>query len=156
MQARSLLRRALPFALAFAALQFGWQCLREGSAGRFVIEMATARPAAALVNLVTPGAHAHAQGSTVQARGGGLHIINGCDGTETLFLLAAAFVAAPIAPRARLTGFLIGTLVVFAVNQLRILALFYVLRGEPAWFEALHATITPIGVVLLVALYFHA
>jgi hypothetical protein len=46
--------------------------------------------------------------------------------------------------RQRLAGLLLGIVVVFAVNQARIL-LFYGYRASPAWFDALHTTITPIG-----------
>jgi len=155
MQAGSLFRRALTFALVFSLLQLTWQALRDTAAGRLLIEDAIVHPAAAAVNLLTPQVHARAAGSTVKARGGGLNIINGCEGTETLFLLAAAFTVAPLSRRARAAGFLLGVPVVFAVNQLRILALFYANRGHPALFDLLHATVTPIAVVVLVAGYFH-
>jgi exosortase/archaeosortase family protein len=74
---------------------------------------------------------------------------------EALFLLAAAFAVAPLSIKSRLFGFLLGVPVVFAINQARILALFYAHRHDPALFYPLHATVAPIVVVIVVALYFY-
>lgn len=42
------------------------------------------------------------------------------------------------------------------VNQARILTLFYAFRSSPSLFDALHATVTPIAVVIPVCCYFYA
>jgi exosortase/archaeosortase family protein len=151
-----MLWRCVVFALTFAILQLSWQGLRETALGRVLVEQVTVGSAVALVNTFTPSVQARADGPTVRAGSGGLNIVNGCDGTETLFLLAAAFVVAPLPWRRRLGGFLLGLPVVFVVNELRILALFYANRDDAALFDLLHATVTPIAVVLLVAGYFYA
>jgi exosortase/archaeosortase family protein len=93
---------------------------------------------------------------SLRAPGGGLNILNGCEGMEALFLLSAAFAVVPLPWRQRLTGLVLGIAIVFVVNQVRILLLFYGYRESPAWFEALHTTITPIGVVLVISAYFYA
>ncbi|HTY93529.1 MAG TPA: archaeosortase/exosortase family protein [Steroidobacteraceae bacterium] len=108
------------------------------------------------MNLLTPSVHAVADGHTVRSRMGSLNIINGCDGTEALFLLTAAFVAARLPWRVRLGGFLLGIPVVFVVNEMRILALFYANLDDRAPFDFLHGTATPIAVILLIAGYFYA
>jgi exosortase/archaeosortase family protein len=148
--------QALLFLALFTLLQLGWQALRGSAAEQFVVHDLTVRPAAWLVNLLTPSVQARALGNTVHAAGGSLNVINGCEGVEALLLLAAAFAVAPLPWRQRLGGFAFGVGVVFLVNQARILALFYANRGTRAWFEMLHSIITPIGVVLLVAAYFYA
>jgi len=108
-----------------------------------------------LVNLLTPSVHVQAVEFTLRAPGGGLNILNGCEGMEALLLLFAAFAVAPLQWRSRLRGFLVGTLVVFAVNQARILTLFYAYRADHTLFDPLHSIVTPIGVVLAVAGYFY-
>ncbi|MFN0316682.1 MAG: exosortase/archaeosortase family protein, partial [Burkholderiales bacterium] len=81
---------------------------------------------------------------------------NGCEGTEVMFLLLAAFAAVPMAWRDRFIGLAIGIAGVFVLNQARILALFYAFRTNRALFDSLHTLILPAVLVAAVALYFHA
>ena len=148
--------RSLAFLVLFALLQLSWQSLRETAAGRFVINDCTVEPAAWLVTRLTPSVRVRAVDHSLRAPGGGLNIVNGCEGMEAMFLLSAAFAVVPLPWRPRLTGLALGIAIVFVVNQVRILLLFYGYRASPAWFDALHTTITPIGVVLVISAYFYA
>ena len=141
--------------MIFCALQLGWQALGGTWVQRLVVDEITVGSTAALVNAVTPAVHAQAVGTAVHAPGGGLNIVNGCDGTETWFLLCAAFAVAPLTARARVAGVMLGTLIVFGVNELRILALFYANRSDPELFNLLHAIVGPIAVILGVAAFFY-
>ena len=85
---------------------------------------------------------------------GGLNIVNGCDGTDMLFLLCAAFVAIPLRLRARVAGVALGGAIVYALNQVRVLALLYTQRGDPALFDVLHGYLAPLIMVVVLALYF--
>jgi len=147
--------RAVLFVAIFCIMQLGWQALGGTWVQRLVVDDVTVGSASALVNAVTPEVHARAAGTAVHAPGGGLNIINGCDGTETWFLLCAAFAVVPLTTRARSIGLLLGTLVVFGVNELRILALFYANRSDPDLFNLLHAVLGPIAVILAVAGFFY-
>jgi len=153
--ARGWMGRVIGFAAVFAVLQLSWQALAGGAIERFVIHDATVVPATWLVNSITPAVHANAVDRTLAAPGGGLNILNGCEGIEALFLLFAAFAVAPLPWRSRCTGFLLGVAVVFIVNQARILTLFYTYRTDPALFDPLHGIVTPIVVVLTVSAYFY-
>jgi exosortase/archaeosortase family protein len=153
---RATLGRLAAFLGTFSVLQLLWQALRGSFVEHLVIDWGTVRPAAWLINLLTPGIQAQAVGFSLVAPGGGLNILNGCEGMEALFLLAAAFAVAPLAPRQRIRGVLLGVAVVFVVNQLRILALFYAYRADASLFESLHGTVAPIAVVLVVLAYFYA
>lgn len=147
--------RAALFLLIFALLMLGWNAMRGGVLERLVVHDATVRPAAWLANLLTPGLHARAVDSSIRAPGGGLNILNGCEGVDALFLLVAAFVVAPLPARARFLGLLSGVALVYIINQARILLLFYVFRRDPALFATLHGTVTPIAMVLLIAAWFY-
>ncbi|HVW70346.1 MAG TPA: archaeosortase/exosortase family protein [Steroidobacteraceae bacterium] len=148
--------RVAAFLGVFTAQQLAWQALRGSFVERFVIDDATVRPAALLIDVLTPSVHVTAVGAALSAPGGGLSILNGCEGLEALFLLTAAFAIAPLPTRLRWRGLLIGVPVVFFTNQLRILALFYAYRANTHLFEPLHGTVTPIAVVLVVSMYFYA
>lgn len=144
----------LVFALTFVALQWTWAQARDTALERLVIDQATVRPAAFLVNLISPHTSAYADRSRLKAPGGGINILNGCEGTEVLFLLYAALLAAPLAWRARLLGAAAATLLVYVLNQARIIALFFAYRSDTALFDALHGTIAPLLLIAASLLFF--
>jgi len=152
----SFVWRAIAFAVVFATFQLGWQATRGTSLQRFVVHDVTLQVAAVLANRLTPGLKAQAVEYSLRAPGGGLNIVNGCEGTETLFTLWAAFTIAPLAWRLRLLGMLAGTVVVFAVNEARILTLFYAYRADHRLFDLLHGSVTPIVLILIVLAFFYA
>jgi exosortase/archaeosortase family protein len=146
--------RGVMFITAFFALQSFWGQARGTAVERLLIDRVTVGSAATLVNLITPHVQAQADGTRIRAAGGGLNILNGCEGVEVLFLLAAAFAAAPVPGRRRWLGLASGTLFVFALNQVRILALFYAYRSDKALFDLLHGTVAPVALIALTAMFF--
>lgn len=144
----------LIFMAAFFALQWAWGQARGTAIERLVIDHATVRPAVYLVNLISPKAAAYAEGSRLKAPGGGINILNGCEGTEVLFLLYAALLAAPLAWRARVLGAGVATLFVYILNQARIVALFFAYRSDAGWFDALHGMIAPLVLIACALLFF--
>ncbi|MDP2822672.1 MAG: archaeosortase/exosortase family protein [Sulfuritalea sp.] len=148
--------RGVIFIAVFAALQALWGHARGTVVERVLIDRVTVGSAAALVNIVTPQIQAQADGTRIRAAGGGLNILNGCEGVEVLFLLAAAFAAAPLPGRRRWLGLASGVLFVFALNQARILMLFYAYRADKALFDLLHGTVAPVVLIALTAVFFLA
>lgn len=148
--------RVIAFALAVALLQWGWNAARGTRLERIVIDDITVRSAARLINILTPPVSAHAHGATIRAAGGGLNVLNGCEGTEILFLLWAALAVAPMRARAKLSAALVGTVLVLALNQVRLVTLFYAARADRGWFDLLHGTAAPMLMVLAVAMFFLA
>ncbi len=148
--------RGAAFIAVFAMLQLSWQGLRGTAVERLVVESGIVLPAVYAVNLFTPHVQASAQGSSIRALGGSLNLRNGCEGTEALFLLIAALSIAPLSWRTRGLGLLYGLPLVYGLNQARVLVLFYAYRANPASFDLLHGSVTPIALVLVVAVYFHA
>lgn len=144
------------FVLVAAALQALWSAAHGSAVERAVIDNATVRTCAALINAISPDVAAQAVDSRIHAAGGGINVLNGCEGTEVLFLLVAAQLAYPATWRQRAAGMLIGTAAVFALNQLRLLILFYGLHTHRDWFSALHGLITPLALVLCTLLIFVA
>lgn len=84
------------------------------------------------------------------APGGGIQILNGCDGTEVWFLLVAALLVFPFGWTRRWVGLLLGTIWVFGLNQMRLLALFYAFRQDPALFNQLHGVVAPMVLILAI------
>ena len=140
----------------FAVLQWAWGEARDTAVERLVIHEATVKPAVFLIRAATPGIDAQAVAASIKAPGGGLNILNGCEGTEVMFLLIAAFATVRLGWRQRLTGLVLGLVLIFALNQARILALFYAYRNQRRLFDLLHTTVLPAVLIAAVALYFYA
>ncbi len=146
----------LIFVLVFVILQGLWGQAKGSAMERLWIDTATVNTAVALITLLSPETRAVAQGSRIKAPGGGINILNGCEGTDVLFLLTSAFLAIPLPWRRRLTGLGLGIVLVFVLNEIRILALFYSFRSDRALFDLLHGLVSPIVLITVAATYFHA
>ena len=146
--------RAMLFAGLFAAMQFGWNSARDTPLERIAIDVLTVRPAAWLINRITPEIMAQADGTRLRAAGGGINILNGCEGSEVVFLLAAALLAARLPMKWRLLGIVAGSIAILICNQARILALFYLNRVDKAWFDLAHGIIAPIALILIATGFF--
>lgn len=143
------------FLVVFFVLQWSWGTARDTAVERLVIHEATVRPAAALIRTLSPEIEARPVAASIKAPGGGLNILNGCEGTEVMFLLIAAFAAVRLGWKRRLVGLALGLGLVYVLNQGRILALFYVFRNERALFDLLHTTLLPVVLIAAVVLYFY-
>lgn len=141
MPERSRLGRfALDWALLFVALQ----ALRAGPAGAWWMAQANAAPSAALIGWLRPADGVLAQGPRLVWPGGRLSLQAGCDGLELLALLAAALLAAPLPWRRRVALLPALLLLVWALNQGRLLALYTSFRHWPDGFDALHVVVAPL------------
>jgi len=84
------------------------------------------------------------------APGGGLNVLQGCEGLDLLCLWLAAVAAGPFTWRGRLLGWTLGALLVFALNQVRLLSLFQLFRHQRDWFGDAHGLWWPLVLVGLV------
>lgn len=151
---RALWRQMSIFLAVFLVLQLGYGALRGSWVEHLLIDTLTVAPAAALIHIMSPELPVWAEGSRLKAPGGGINVLNGCEGTEVLFLLYAAFAAAVMPWRARLAGLAAGTLLVYALNQARVIALFHAYRSDRAWFDLLHGTVAPLALIAITTLFF--
>ena len=151
----TLFRQTFVFILTFICLQFSWLLLRDHTIGHFIRGEITVKPAVLLINLLSPKIHAVSFGNQIIAAGGGLVIKLGCEGLEAIFILISAFAASSISRSSKFTGIFIGTLYIYALNQTRILLLFYTNRADKALFHLLHTTIAPMVLITLVGFFFH-
>jgi len=141
-------------AVLFCVLQWSWMLLRSTVVERVLVHDLTVGAATRLINLLTPQVQAHADGARISAAGGGINVLNGCEGTEVLWLLWAALAFYPSTWRARATGLLAGTAFVFVLNQARLVVLFYSFRHDPALFSQLHGLVTPLMMVVATVAFF--
>ena len=148
------LRFAARFLLLFGLLHYAYAACHDSPVEHFAIEVATVRPSVALIDWLAPDARAMASGHRILAPGGSLSILNGCEGTETMFLMIAAVVAFPACWRKKLAGGLLGSGLIYLLNQARIVALFVAARESRHWFDLLHGYVAPTLIIVLGCLYF--
>jgi exosortase family protein XrtM len=144
----------LIFLLLFFGMQYGYSACQGTIVEHVVLDVATVRPSAAAINLISPDANAQASGHRIVSPHGSLSVLNGCEGTETLFLLLAAIAAFKAPWRHKLKGAVLGTLIIYGLNQGRIVALFFAAQQDRKWFDMLHGTIAPTLIIVLSVLFF--
>jgi exosortase/archaeosortase family protein len=144
---------AFIFLAVFFFLQTGYDLCRGTAFEHFILGDMTVVPTAALINLITPEVGVKAIGNQLNAPGGGITVLKGCEGIEVMFMLVAAFSAVIMPWRLRMSGLGIGILIVFCLNQIRLVALFYTYRSDHFLFDLLHGTLAPILLVIIVGLY---
>lgn len=146
------------FAALFLALFFVFQLSYGQARGtvveRVAIDHATVAPSAALINLFTPAEQVRAEGHRLVSEGVRLSVLNGCEGTESLLLLCSAILAFRAPWKQKLIGMLLGGALVYAINQMRIVGLYYALRHDKGLFDAIHGYIGPTLIVVLACLFF--
>lgn len=146
--------RLAAFLGLFVLLQSAYAAGAGSALERWVINDLTVGSAALLVTLLRPDIGVQADGPRLLAPGGGLNVLNGCEGTDIAFLLIAAMLVAPLAWRWRLLGLAVGLPFVYVINQLRVLVLFFVYRNDRIWFEWVHGLLGPLLLVALVVAFF--
>lgn len=111
-------------------------------------------PAATLLNAVVPGETVQALHGSLQSQRALLEIVRGCDGAGVMFLLVAALVAAPAGIDRKLQGIVAGVGLVYVLNELRIVALYYVVAYRNHWFGPLHNYFVPMLMIVASLLFF--
>jgi exosortase H (IPTLxxWG-CTERM-specific) len=104
-----------------------------------------------MANGILNGLRQHTQliGDTIRTESYAFVVKRGCDATEQAWLFVAAVVAFPVSWRRKVTGVLLGTLLLLILNQARIVALFFVGRGYPEMYDSMHLTLFPAMFVVM-------
>ena len=144
------------FLVVFSTLQLGYLKM-SGTwfEDRLIIE-GTVRPATWVINQLSSSTRAIAAGRTIVSDQGSLAVLAGCEGTEGMLLLIAAFIAVPGNFFRRSTGMLAGILLLYGFNQLRIVGLFFAHQSAPKLFGLLHGYVAPTLLIVTACLFFLA
>jgi exosortase family protein XrtM len=132
----------------FAIFSYAWSGTRGSAVERLVIDQTTVAAGAWIIDRISPEEGVRAEGPRLISPKVRLSVLNGCEGTESILLFAAAVLAFPAPWRKKPAGLLLGLIWVFLLNQARIVSLFFILRHRPQWFEAMHGTIAPIFIII--------
>ncbi len=111
---------------------------------------------ASLINSFSPGEKTTTSGRSIQSKGTSLEIVWGCEGIEGIFIIIAAMIAYSMGLRKKLLGILIGTVFLYCLNIVRIIAIFYTLRHKPALFDIMHMYVGQTFIIFFGVLFFVA
>ncbi len=150
----SLMSRAIGMLVVFIALNGVWMLVREHPLAFWLVQQLTVSPTTWLINLLTPEVGAQMVGHSIKAAGGGINVLYGCEGADLLMLTSSALLATHLSWRHKLQAWLILAPVVWLINVARLTALFYANRFDKDWFAALHGTVGPLVIVLLIGSLF--
>ena len=142
------------FLLLFAAMQVVYNFTRDTLAERIIIDYATVTPSVALINTLTPTEHVSANGHQIKSKHIRLSVLNGCEGVEAVLLLVAAIVAFSAPWRHKVMGIVAGTLLIYLVNQIRIVSLYYAAVYDKSLFNDIHGYVGPTLIIILACLFF--
>ena len=145
---------ALLFLAIFGALSLLYHTARGTAVERVLIDIITVKPSAAVIRFFTPADQVVAQGPRLVSPYGRLSILNGCEGIETMLLLIAAVLAFAAPWRDKIPGVVFGTLLIYTLNQARIVLLYYAFRHDREWFHLLHGYVFPMMLVACAGLFF--
>ncbi|MBQ0720858.1 MAG: archaeosortase/exosortase family protein [Gammaproteobacteria bacterium] len=145
------LRLLVLFAGFFLLLQWSYEQASGGPVETVVIDYATVKPAAYLIRQLAPELQVRAVGHQLLSSNSTLSVLNGCEGTESLFLIIAAIAAYKSRWRHKLLGMVLATALIFVTNQARIVALYFALQNNRALFNALHSYIAPTLIIAVAA-----
>jgi len=100
------------------------------------------------------GASVETSGTTIRHASFAVDIRRGCDGIVATAVLVSACLAFPLRWKMRVWGALLGYTLVFVLNLIRVVGLFYVgLNGSSRTFEFCHAYVSQFGVIALAMVF---
>lgn len=141
------------FLVLSAILEFVNLSLRHTWFQRFLIDVLTIKPSAFLLDSLLPHAHVISKGNAIFSDIGGLSVEIGCEGIDGIILIASAVIAFQSSVKSKILGVLLGAFLMYALNQVRIVILFFVLGSK--WFYFLHGLLLPTLTIGLGILFFH-
>lgn len=151
-----MLRRKLLFLVTFfCTLVGGYALIAWNPVNDTVIVPFTKGVAAVsgvLLRLI--GEDVTVSGTVVASPRFAVNINNGCNGVEATLILLAAVVALPAPLRARISGLILGALLVQVLNQVRVVTLYLLGVYRPLLFDVFHTAVWQIVIIGAAVLFF--
>jgi exosortase family protein XrtM len=144
----------LVFPVAYGVLHFLYFALPDALLRDVVHYYAIVLPAIAFLNFIAPNEAVSALHGSLQSGKASLEIVRGCDGAGAMFLLVAALIASAADFRRKLLGIASAILLLYMLNQLRVIALYFVVAYRRDWFGPLHNYAVPMLVIAASVLFF--
>jgi exosortase/archaeosortase family protein len=93
--------------------------------------------------------HTHIDGSNIYSPFYAISVSKGCDAIEAMALFLSTTLAFPMKWKTKVKGIIGGIGLLFFINLIRIVTLFFAGAYYPSTFEILHAQIWPVVIIIL-------
>jgi len=107
-----------------------------------------------IIRLITPEVPVAASSNILRSGALGLEVVRGCDGAGAAFLLIAAIASYPARFSRKLLGLAAAVALTYALNEIRLVSLFYLATRREPWFLPVHVYFAPTLVIALSCVYF--
>jgi exosortase family protein XrtM len=144
----------LIFAATYVILYLGYSAVPDALLRGYVYPYGIVGPAKTMIDWVAPNDHVTGEHNTLRSATVNLAIVRGCDGAGVIFLLIAAIIAVRVSLKHTLLGIAGAVAVIYVLNQLRIVTLYFVAARWPSWFTPVHIYFIPTLMILVGLLYF--
>ncbi len=145
---------ALLFLIIFSVLHFSYSSIRGTKLETLAIDILTVVPSVWFINIFSPEEQVVAKQEKLVSPFGSITILNGCEGFESIFLLFAAIIAFKAPWKSRIIGLAAGMSIIYFLNQMRIVMLYYCFRYRKDWFDPIHSHIAPTLIILIACIFF--
>lgn len=154
MHHHELIRFATVFLGSFLLLSWGYTSAENTLLQTFFVDTLTVKPSAAILNAIGSVEPVLADRNQLVSSEAKLSVVHGCEGTEVMLLALAAFIAAPMSLLRRCTGALLILVIIYALNQARIVVLFTSAIYSKPLFNFFHGIAGPILIVFVALVFF--
>jgi exosortase family protein XrtM len=142
------------FAAIYCGLYFGYSAIPDRVLRDEVYFYGLVCPARAVINWIAPAEQVAGTENRLESGAARLNIVRGCDGSGLVFLLVAAVIAYRARFKSTVFGILGAIALVYVLNQMRIIALYFLNSHRPEWFLPMHVYFIPTLMILVSAIYF--
>ena len=111
-------------------------------------------PAAAAINALTSEHAVSVRGNQLVSPRVVLEVVRGCDGSGVFFIVSAAMLAFQASLTRKIAGIAASLAVVYVLNELRVIVLYFALVHRPTWFMPLHTYFIPTFLIVAICLLF--
>jgi exosortase family protein XrtM len=119
-----------------------------------VVHKLNANVSSMLINWIHPAEKTTVHKNEIRSVGLRMIIEEGCEGTEGIILVIAALMAFEMPVLIKFFGIVLGSLLLYMSNLVRIVALYYSLRYRPEFFDVLHMYIGQSFYIFVGAVFF--
>ena len=151
---RPQLSFVLVLVLGYVSLDWCYRQVPDQILADRVYRWAINQVAAGIINSVAPTAQVKVDAHRLVSPRATLEVVRGCDGSGLLFLLVAAVLAFTASWSHKLVGLLVASVLVYVLNEVRVITLYFVLVSYPRWFVPLHISLIPVLIMALSAMFY--
>lgn len=111
-------------------------------------------PAAFVINAIASENIVRVEGHRLISKTAILEIVRGCDGSGVFFIMSSAILAFTASARYKFWGLLSGLVLIYLLNQTRVIVLYFVVSHQPDWFTPLHTYYIPTLLIIIMCCFF--